>query len=42
MNLDKKVQEFLKSHLTLEDAFPTKMPVYVNSFGYFFGTMTLD
>lgn len=42
MNIDKKIQDFLKTHLTLEDAFPTRMPVYVNSFGYFFGTMTLS
>jgi len=41
MNIDKSIQGFLKKHLTLEDAFPTKMPAYVNSFGYFFGTMTL-
>ena len=42
MNLDKSLQDRLKTHLTLEDAFPTRMPVYVNSFGYFFGTMTLS
>jgi quinol-cytochrome oxidoreductase complex cytochrome b subunit len=42
MNLDKVIQDRLKTHLTLEDAFPTRMPVYVNSFGYFFGTMTLS
>lgn len=41
MNIDKAIQNFLKSNLTLEDALPTKMPAYVNSFGYFFGTMTL-
>lgn len=41
MNLDKTVQNFLKNNLTLEDALPTKMPTYVNSFGYFFGTMAL-
>ncbi len=41
MSIDQKIQDFMKSNLTLEDALPTKMPVYVNSFGYFFGTMTL-
>jgi quinol---cytochrome c reductase cytochrome b subunit, bacillus type len=42
VNIDKSIQDRLRTHLTLEDAFPTKMPVYVNSFGYFFGTMTLS
>ncbi|EQD53826.1 cytochrome b/b6 domain protein [mine drainage metagenome] len=42
MNIDEKLQGWLKSHLTLEDALPTKMPVYVNSMAYFFGTMTLS
>jgi quinol-cytochrome oxidoreductase complex cytochrome b subunit len=42
MNLDRAIQERLKTHLTVEDAFPTRMPIYVNSFGYFFGTMTLS
>lgn len=42
MNIDKRIQDRLKSHMTLEDAFPTKMPIYVNSFGYFFGTMTIS
>ena len=41
MSLDRKIQNYLKRNLTLEDAFPTKMPTYVNSLGYFFGTMTL-
>jgi quinol-cytochrome oxidoreductase complex cytochrome b subunit len=42
LNIDEKLQEWLKSHLTLEDALPTKMPVYVNSMAYFFGTATLS
>lgn len=42
MNIDRLIQDRLKAHLTLEDAFPTQMPVCVNSFGYFFGTMTLS
>ena len=41
MNIDEKLQAWLRSHLTLEDALPTKMPVYVNSMAYFFGTATL-
>jgi ubiquinol-cytochrome c reductase cytochrome b subunit len=42
MNIDKSIQERLKTHMTLEDALPTRMPVYVNSFGYFFGTMAIS
>jgi len=42
MSIDGKIQTFFKRNLTLEDAFPTRMPAYVNSFGYFFGTMTLS
>lgn len=42
MNIDKSIQDRLKAHLTLEDAFPTRMPIYVNSVGYFFGTMALS
>jgi quinol-cytochrome oxidoreductase complex cytochrome b subunit len=42
MSIDRRIQDFLKRNLTLEDAVPTKMPAYVNSFGYFFGTMTLS
>lgn len=41
MSIDLKLQTFLRRNMTLEDALPTKMPAYVNSFGYFFGTMTL-
>ena len=41
MSIDRRIQSFLQRNLTLEDALPTKMPAYVNSFGYFFGTMTL-
>ncbi|MBU6483501.1 MAG: cytochrome b N-terminal domain-containing protein [Betaproteobacteria bacterium] len=42
MNIDAKLQAWLRSHLTLEDALPTQMPVYVNSMAYFFGTATLS
>ena len=41
MSFDRRIQDFFRRNLTLEDAFPTSMPTYVNSFGYFFGTMTL-
>lgn len=41
MSIDLEIQSYLRRNLTLEDALPTKMPTYVNSFGYFFGTMTL-
>ncbi len=42
MNIDEKLQGWLKSHLTLEDALPTKMPIYVNSMAYFFGTAVVS
>lgn len=42
MNIDRFLQNTLRKHMTLEDALPTKMPEYVNSFGYFFGTATLS
>ena len=42
MNIDEKLQQWLQSHLTLEDALPTRMPIYVNSMAYFFGTITLS
>lgn len=42
MNIDRYIQKFLRSYLPLKDDLPTEMPEYVNSFGYFFGTMTLS
>ncbi|APZ41861.1 cytochrome b N-terminal domain-containing protein [Acidihalobacter ferrooxydans] len=42
MNIDKALQKVISKYMTLEDALPTKMPEYVNSFGYFFGTATLS
>lgn len=42
MSIDERAQEFLRRNLTLEDALPTRMPIYVNSFSYFFGTITLS
>ena len=41
MNVDEKLHEIIKENMTLEDALPTKMPIYVNSIAYFFGTATL-
>lgn len=42
MNLTRKTQDYLKNNLTLEDALPTQMPVYVNSTAYLFGVLTLS
>jgi ubiquinol-cytochrome c reductase cytochrome b subunit len=42
MNIDKLIQKSLKTFLPLKDDLPTEMPAYVNSCGYFFGTMTLS
>jgi quinol-cytochrome oxidoreductase complex cytochrome b subunit len=42
MNLTRKTQDYLKDSLTLEDALPTQMPVYVNSIAYLFGVLTLS
>ena len=42
MNLTRKTQDYLKDNLTLEDALPTQMPVYVNSIAYLFGVLTLS
>ena len=42
MNLTRRLQEFTQRNMTLEDALPTKMPVYVNSVAYLFGVATLS
>lgn len=42
MNFTKKAQTFILRNLSLEDALPTKMPVYVNSVAYLFGVITLS
>jgi ubiquinol-cytochrome c reductase cytochrome b subunit len=42
MNLTQKTQDFLKDNLTLEDALPTELPVYVNSTAYLFGVSALS
>lgn len=41
MNLTARAQGALRHWLTLDDALPTTMPVYVNSVVYLFGAMTL-
>ena len=41
MSMTEKVQGFVKDNLTLDDALPTKLPVYVNSVAYLFGVFTL-
>jgi len=42
MNLTRWAQQFLKTNLTLEDALPTRMPIYVNSVAYLFGVSALS
>jgi quinol-cytochrome oxidoreductase complex cytochrome b subunit len=42
MNLTKRLQQYTQRNMTLEDALPTKMPVYVNSIAYLFGVATLS
>ena len=41
MSLTGRSQEFLKKNLTMEDALPTRMPVYVSSVAYLFGAAAL-
>ena len=42
MNLTAAAQRALRRSLTLEDALPTRMPVYVNSIAYLFGALALS
>lgn len=42
MNLTRKAQMALRDAMTLEDALPTKMPLYVNSVAYLFGVSALS
>ncbi len=42
MNLTGRLQGFTKDKMTLDDALPTRMPVYVNSMAYMFGVLTLS
>ncbi len=41
MNLTTSAQRAVRRALTLEDALPTRMPVYVNSIAYLFGATAL-
>jgi quinol-cytochrome oxidoreductase complex cytochrome b subunit len=41
MNLTRSAQRYLRLNLTLEDALPTRMPLYVNSVVYLFGATVL-
>ncbi|MGD0765713.1 MAG: cytochrome b N-terminal domain-containing protein [Dehalococcoidia bacterium] len=41
-NLTRSAQRFLTGNLTLEDALPTRMPVYVSSVAYLFGVTALS
>ena len=42
MNLTRRTQQFVQRNLTIEDALPTRMPVYVNSLAYLFGVAALS
>ena len=42
MNLTRRTQQFFQKNLTIEDALPTRMPVYVNSLAYLFGAGALS
>jgi ubiquinol-cytochrome c reductase cytochrome b subunit len=41
MNMTERAQTFVKKNMSMEDALPTRMPVYMNSVVYLFGAMTL-
>src|SRR5450759_827569 len=41
MNLTRSAKRYLRLDFTLEDALPTRMPVYVNSVAYLFGATAL-
>ena len=42
MNLTKSAQTTIQQSISLEDALPTQMPVYVNSMAYLFGVSALS
>lgn len=42
MNLTRKAQGLVMENMSMEDALPTRMPVYVNSMVYLFGVLTLS
>jgi quinol-cytochrome oxidoreductase complex cytochrome b subunit len=41
MSMTERLQGYVKDKLTLDDALPTKLPVYLNSVAYLFGVSTL-
>lgn len=41
MNLTENLKGYVKDKITLDDALPTKLPVYLNSMAYMFGVLTL-
>jgi quinol-cytochrome oxidoreductase complex cytochrome b subunit len=42
VNLTRETRRFFRRNLTLEDALPTRMPVYVNSLAYLFGPAAMS
>ncbi len=42
MNITSRAQQIVKKNMSLEDALPTTMPVYVNSVAYLFGVIALS
>jgi quinol-cytochrome oxidoreductase complex cytochrome b subunit len=42
MNITQRAQEIVKDNISLEDALPTRMPLYVNSVAYLFGVLALS
>ena len=42
LNLTDKARKILTNNMSLDNALPTKMPVYVNSVTYLFGALTLS
>jgi ubiquinol-cytochrome c reductase cytochrome b subunit len=41
MSMTERLQGYIRDKLSLEDALPTRMPVYLNSMAYLFGVLTL-
>ena len=42
MNFTQRAQELIRDNISLEDALPTRMPVFVNSVAYLFGVLALS
>lgn len=42
MNVTRRAQRLLRENLSLEDALPTQMPIYVSSVAYLFGVSALS